>query len=69
MEKIKKKFKFLVIDTVSGVSWALSSDRLVSKLLNDTYDIKLSHMYIMRNLKEENYILKDNILIKKIWQI
>ena len=56
MEKIKKNFKFLVIDTVTGVSWALSSDRLVSKLLNDTYDIKLSHMYIMRNLKEENYI-------------
>ena len=67
MEKIKKKFKFLVIDTDTGVSWVLSSDRLVSKLLNDTYDIKLSHMYIMRNLKEENYILKDNILIKKIW--
>tara|TARA_B100000965_G_scaffold305833_1_gene264750 strand:+ start:224 stop:427 length:204 start_codon:yes stop_codon:yes gene_type:complete len=67
MEQIKKKFKFLVIDTDTGVSWVLSSDRLVSKLLNDTYDIKLSHMYIMRNLKEENYILKDNILIKKIW--
>ena len=67
MEKIKKKFKFLVIDIETGVSWTLSSDRLVSKLLNDTYDIKLSHMYIMRNLKEQNYILKDNILIKKIW--
>jgi hypothetical protein len=39
----------------------------VSQLLKKTYDINLSHMYIRRHLKSENYILKGNVLVKKLW--
>jgi hypothetical protein len=67
IDNIQNIYKFLVIDTHKSISHVLKSERLVSKLLLDTYDIKLSHMYIRRNLVTGNYILVDYILIKKIW--
>ena len=67
IEEINKKFKFLMLNTMTGECEILSSDRSVSKKLKDKYQIELSHMYIKRHLTDESYILKDNILIKNIW--
>lgn len=67
IETVHKKYKFLILNTLTGESELLSSDRLVSKKLKDKYQIELSHMYIKRHLTGEKYILKDNILIKNIW--
>jgi len=67
IETVHKKYKFLILNTLTGESELLSSDRLVSKKLKDKYQIELSHMYIKRHLTDEKYILKDNILIKNIW--
>ena len=67
IETVHKKYKFLILNTLTGESELLSSDRLVSKNLKDKYQIELSHMYIKRHLADESYILKENILIKNIW--
>ena len=67
IDTIQNNYKFLIIDTNKDNFHILKSDRQVSVLIQDTYDIKLSHMYIRRNLIEKTYILVDNILIKKIW--
>jgi len=64
---VRKKYKFLVLNTITGECDILSSDRSVSKKLKEKYQIELSHMYIKRHLTDESYILKDNILIKNIW--
>lgn len=65
--ELSKKFKFLVLNTTTSECEILSSDRSVSKLLKEKYQIELSHMYIKRHLTDERYILRDNILIKNIW--
>ena len=69
IDTIQTNYKFLIIDTNKDKDHfhILKSDRQVSVLIQDTYDIKLSHMYIRRNLIEKTYILVNNILIKKIW--
>ena len=67
IEEINKKYKFLVLNTMTGECEILSSDRSVSKKIKEKYKIELSHMYIKRHLEDERYILKDNILIKSIW--
>ena len=69
IDTIQNNYKFLIIDTNKDKDnfHILKSDRQVSVLIQDTYDIKLSHMYIRRNLIEKSYILVNNILIKKIW--
>jgi len=67
IDTIQNNYKFLIINTINDNFHILKSDRQVSVLIQDTYNIKLSHMYIRRNLIEKTYILVDNILIKKIW--
>ena len=67
IEEINKKFKFLMLNTMTGECEILSSDRSVSKKLKEKYQIVLSHMYIKRHIEDERYILIDNILIKSIW--
>ena len=67
LKEIKKKYQFIIINVESEESWVLPSERQVSKFLNDTYEINLSHMYINRHLQKEEYILKESILIKKLW--
>jgi hypothetical protein len=66
-DEIIKKFKLIVINIETEESWILSSDRQVSKFLNDTYNLDISHMYIRRHLQDEKYILKESILIKNLW--
>jgi|TARA_Y100000389_G_scaffold203178_1_gene250753 hypothetical protein len=65
--EINKKYKYLLLNTMTGECEILSSDRLVSKKLNEKYQLELSHMYIKRHVADDRYILKDNILIKSIW--
>jgi len=65
--EVSKKFKFLLLNTMTGECEILSSDRSVSKNLKEKYQIDLSHMYIKRHVEDERYILRDNILIKSIW--
>ena len=67
IEEVSKKFKFLMLNTMTGECEILSSDRSVSKKLKEKYQIELSHMYIKRHIEDERYILIDNILIKSIW--
>jgi hypothetical protein len=67
IDAIQSTYKFLIINTINDHFHVLKSDRQVSELLQSTYDIKLSHMYIRRNLDKSEYILTDDILIKKIW--
>ena len=67
IKEINKKFKFIILNTITGDCDILSSDRAVSKNLKEKYQIDVSHMYIKRHLTEEKYILTDNILIKSIW--
>ena len=67
LDEIKKKYKYIILNTLTGDCEILSSDRLVSKKLKEKYNLELSHMFIRRHLADESYILKNNILIKKIW--
>jgi len=67
IEEINKRYKFLILNTMNGDCEILTSDRSVSKILKEKYEIEMSHMYIKRHLTDERYILKDNILIKSIW--
>ena len=65
--EIKKKYKYIILNTLDGDCEILSSDRLVSKKLKEKYNLDLSHMFIRRHLADESYILKDNMLIKSLW--
>ena len=67
IDEIKKKYKYIILNTLTSNCEILSSDRLVSKNLKEKYNLDLSHMFIRRHLADESYILKNNILIKKIW--
>jgi len=65
---IKDNYRYLIINTKKNEHFLLKTDRNVSELLKNTYDITLSHMYIRRNLKNnDEYILTNDILIKMIW--
>ena len=68
IEDINKKYKHIVLNTLTDECEILSSERLVSKNLKEKYEIELSHMYIRRHVLDESYILKDYILIKNIWR-
>ncbi len=68
IETIKDNYRYLIINTKKNEHFLLKTDRNVSELLKNTYDITLSHMYIRRNLKNnDEYILTNDILIKMIW--
>ena len=68
IDTIKDNYRYLIINTKNNDHFLLKTERNVSELLKNTYDITLSHMYIRRNLKNnDEYILTDDILIKMIW--
>ena len=65
---IKDNYRYLIINTKNNEHFLLKTERNVSELLKNTYDITLSHMYIRRNLKNnDEYIFTNDILIKKLW--
>jgi hypothetical protein len=67
IEEIKRKYKYIMLNTLTGDCEILPSDRSVSKKLKEKYDLEISHMFIRRHLIDKSYICKDNILIKNIW--
>ena len=68
IDTIKDNYRYLIINTKNNDHFLLKTERNVSELLKNTYDITLSHMYIRRNLKNnDEYILTNDILIKMIW--
>ena len=68
IDTIKTLYKYLIIDSNTNTSHIAKTDRVVSDIMNDTYNVQLSHMYIRRNLlTPDNHILVDGILIKMIW--
>ena len=68
IDTIKDNYRYLIINTKNNDHFLLKTERNVSELLKNTYDITLSHMYIRRNLKNnDEYILTNDILIKMLW--
>ena len=68
IDTIKTLYKYLIIDSNTNTSHIAKTDRVVSDIMNDTYNVQLSHMYIRRNLlTQDDHILVDGILIKVIW--
>ena len=68
IDTIKTNYKYLIIDSNADTSHIVKTDRLVSKIMKDTYNAHLSHMYMKRNLlTKDDYILIEGILIKIIW--
>jgi hypothetical protein len=68
IDTIKTNYRYLIIDSNADISYIVKTDRLVSKIMKDTYGTELSHMYINRNLiTNDDHILIEGILIKVIW--
>ena len=66
--EIQDTYRYLIINTKNKEYIILKTERNVSDLLSTSYKISISHMYIRRNLQNNNdYILTNDILIKKIW--
>ena len=66
-EKIKN-LNYLIINLENKDCEIVKSSRNISEILEKKYSIKISHMYFYRFLEKENYLIKENILIKKlIW--
>ncbi len=63
-----KNYKYLIINLENNDSKIVKSSRNISEILNEKYSIKISHMFFYRFFEKENYIIKGNVLIKKlIW--
>ena len=68
LDTIKTLYQYLIIDSNTNTSHIAKTDRVVSDIMNDTYNVQLSHMYIRRNLlTQDDHILVDGILIKVLW--
>tara|TARA_B100000780_G_scaffold44425_1_gene27612 strand:+ start:212 stop:475 length:264 start_codon:yes stop_codon:yes gene_type:complete len=68
IDTIKQTYKYLLIDSNSNEHHIFKTDRQISDFMIDTYGIKLSHMYIKRNIMEKNEdILIEGIIITNIW--
>jgi len=66
--KIQDTYRYIMINTKNNDHFLLKTERNVSDLLSTSYKISISHMYIRRNLQNNNdYILTNDILIKKLW--
>ena len=63
-----KNYNFLIINLKTNDCEIAKSSRIISEILNKKYSIKISHMFFYRFFEKNNYIIKQNILIKKlIW--
>ena len=67
-DKIKKEYKYLLINLLTNECDFAKSPRNISEILKIKYDIKISHMTFYRYFETNNHVIKDNVLIKKlIW--
>jgi len=65
---IKANYRYLIINSNNNEHHIVKTERNVSEILQNNYNISVSHMYIRRNLEDiTEYILEDGILIKKLW--
>jgi|TARA_B100000900_G_C20580032_1_gene717119 hypothetical protein len=63
-----KNYKYLIIGLENNECEIVKSPRNISEILNEKYSIKMSHMFFYRFFEKENYLFKENVLIKKlIW--
>lgn len=68
INEIQANYRYLIINSNNNEYHIVKTERNVSELLLNNYNISLSHMYIRRNLTNiTEYILQDGILIKKLW--
>lgn len=68
INEIQAKYKYLIINSNNNEHHIVKTERNVSEILQNNYNISVSHMYIRRNLTNiEEYVLQDGILIKKLW--
>ena len=68
INEIQANYRYLIINSNNNEYHIVKTERNVSELLQNNYNISLSHMYIMRNLTNiTEYVLQDGILIKKLW--
>mgnify|MGYP006195328979 CR=1 FL=1 len=64
----KANYRYLIINSNNNEHHIVKTERNVSEILQNNYNITVSHMYIRRNLEDiTEYILEDGILIKKLW--
>jgi hypothetical protein len=65
---IQANYRYLIINSNNNEHHIVKTERNVSEILQNNYNISLSHMYIRRNLEDiTEYILDNGILIKKLW--
>ena len=65
--KIKLKYKFLIINYETDDCDIVKSTRILSSLLKNKYSVIISHMFFYRFFNDQNnYIIKDKIIIKKL---
>ena len=63
-----KNYKYLIINLENNDINIVKSPRNISEILIEKYSIKISHMFFYRFFEKENYLIKKNVLIKKlIW--
>ena len=68
IEKIKLKYKYLIINFETDDYDIVKSTRLLSDLLKNKYDIIISHMFFYRYFNDKkNYVIKEKIIIKKLY--
>ena len=68
INEIQANYRYLIINSNNNEYHIVKTERNVSDLLQNNYNISVSHMYIRRNLKNnDEYILTNDILIKMIW--
>ena len=67
-DKIKKDYKYLLINLLTNECEFAKSTRNISEILKIKYDIKISHMSFYRYFETNNHVIKENVLIKElIW--
>jgi len=65
---IQANYRYLIINSNNNEHHIVKTERNVSEILQNNYNISVSHMYIRRNLEDiTGYILENGILIKKLW--
>ncbi len=65
---IQANYRYLIINSNNNEHHIVKTERNVSEILQNNYNISVSHMYIRRNLEDiTEYILENGILIKKLW--
>ena len=61
-----KNYKYLIINLENNDINIVKSPRNISEILIEKYSIKISHMFFYRFFEKENYLIKKNVLIKKL---